>query len=101
MKQIRKLSAVVAYERRTSAVRGVISDGFMTIVQPTASAGAIFHALDSVRTVLAEFVKNTRRTTFQWDSSMEFCGASQIHSSLRAGLLRPTSGHRHQLVLGV
>ena len=35
-------------ERRTSAVRGVISEGFMTIVQPTASAGATFHALGHV-----------------------------------------------------
>lgn len=32
-------------EWRTSAVRGVTSEGFMTIVQPTASAGATFHAL--------------------------------------------------------
>ena len=29
----------------TRAVRGVISEGFMMIVQPTASAGATFHAL--------------------------------------------------------
>ena len=87
MEQIRKPSAMVAYKRHTSAVKGVISDGFMIIVQPTASAGAIFHALDSVRTTLAEFVENTRRTTSQWDSSMEFCGASQIYGSLRAGLL--------------
>ena len=28
----------------TSAVKGVSSLGFMTIVQPTASAGATFHA---------------------------------------------------------
>ena len=38
-------------ERLTNAVRGVISDGFMTIVQPTASAGATFHALDPMRAV--------------------------------------------------
>jgi len=33
-------------EQRTSAVSGVISEGFMTIVQPTARAGATFHALN-------------------------------------------------------
>jgi hypothetical protein len=32
-------------KRRTRAVRGVSSDGFMTIVQPTARAGATFQAL--------------------------------------------------------
>lgn len=32
-------------EVRTRAVSGVSSEGFMTIVHPTASAGATFHAL--------------------------------------------------------
>jgi hypothetical protein len=30
---------------RTRAVRGVNSDGFITIVHPAANAGATFHAL--------------------------------------------------------
>ena len=34
--------------QRTNAVRGVHSDGFMTIVQPTARAGATFQALGNV-----------------------------------------------------
>jgi hypothetical protein len=39
------MEEAAAAERHTSAVSGVSSDGFMTIVQPVASAGATFHAL--------------------------------------------------------
>ena len=35
-------------EEHTSAVSGVSSEGFMTMVQPTANAGATFHALRDV-----------------------------------------------------
>jgi len=36
-------------EGHTSAVNGVNSDGFITIVHPTARAGATFHALSKIR----------------------------------------------------
>jgi hypothetical protein len=46
----------------------------MTIVQPTASAGATFHALNLANETDPELSSsNIRHTTFEWDSSMGFC----------------------------
>ena len=51
--------------RRTSAVSGVISEGFMTIVQPTASAGATFHALNLANETGPELSGIIWHTTFE------------------------------------
>lgn len=60
---------------RTSAVSGVISEGFITIVHPTANAGATFHALDGTSSGVSTQMWSDRiLTTSVWDSSMEFCG---------------------------
>jgi hypothetical protein len=59
--------------RRTSAVSGVTSEGFITTVQPTASAGATFHALNLANENGAELSNIVLHTTFGWDSSMGFC----------------------------
>ena len=45
----------------------------MTIVQPTASAGATFHALNLASETSPEPSSSIQRTTFEWDSSMGFC----------------------------
>jgi hypothetical protein len=45
----------------------------MTIVQPTASAGATFHALNLANETGPELSSSIQHTTFEWDSSMGFC----------------------------
>lgn len=45
-------------DKHTNAVKGVISDGFMTIVQPVARAGATFQDLDQDKILI--HVKNRR-----------------------------------------
>lgn len=48
----------------TSAVKGVSSDGFITIVQPTARAGATFHDLATVRLSVDE--KQVEKRSFSY-----------------------------------
>jgi len=45
----------------------------MTIVQPTASAGATFHALNLANETGPELSSSIKHTTFEWDSSMGCC----------------------------
>ena len=47
--------------RLTKAVRGVNSDGFITIVHPTASAGATFQALVVWQAISSDELGDTRR----------------------------------------
>ena len=48
IKRVRTGEKLGWMEEHTSAVNGVSSEGFMTMVQPTANAGATFHALRDV-----------------------------------------------------
>jgi hypothetical protein len=59
----------------------------MTIVQPTASAGATFHALNLANETGPELSSITRHTTFEWDNSMGFCQEKISSNQPRAALL--------------
>jgi hypothetical protein len=48
-----QITICTAESARTSAVSGVSSDGFITMVQPVASAGATFHALRTAAVTLS------------------------------------------------
>ena len=58
----------------------------MTIVQPTASAGATFHALNLVNETGPELSSTIWHTTFELDSSMGFC-QDQFRSNQPRALL--------------
>lgn len=73
----------------------------MTIVQPTARAGATFHALNLANETGPALSSIIRHTTFEWDSSTEFCQEKFSSNQPRAALLSPTSVRRHQLALDV